>query len=107
MRGGKAQLAAGDSAFVFVRPESLKFAAGASSASAGALDNRIGAHIHQQEFEGNFWQVFCDVDGVDKRVKLSMVNDGASMGRGPGEEVTLGFNADLAVALPQGELAAE
>ena len=36
-----------------------------------------------------------------------MVNDGASMGRGPGEEVTLGFNADLAVALPQGELAAE
>ncbi|MDD9856192.1 MAG: TOBE domain-containing protein, partial [Gammaproteobacteria bacterium] len=75
--------------------------------SAGALDNRIGARIHQQEFEGNFWQVFCDVAGVDKRVKLSMVNDGASMGRGPGEEVTLGFNADLAVALPQGELAAE
>jgi len=112
LRGGKAQLAAGDSAFVFVRPESLKFAAGESASagapsSAGALDNRIGARIHQQEFEGNFWQVFCDVDGVDKRVKLSMVNDGASMGRGPGEEVTLGFNADLAVALPQGELAAE
>jgi len=100
-RGGKAQLKTGDSAFVFVRPESLKFAAG------DALDNRIGARIHQQEFEGNFWQVFCDVDGAGKRVKLSLVNDGDSIGHGPGDAVTLGFNADLAVALPAGELAAE
>jgi len=100
-RDGRAQLRVGDAAFVFVRPESLKFAAGE------AFDNRIAARIHQQEFEGNLWQVFCDVDGVDKRVKLSLVNDGDAIGRGPGDHVALGFNADLAVALPHGDLAAE
>ncbi|MDD9857107.1 MAG: TOBE domain-containing protein [Gammaproteobacteria bacterium] len=107
-RNGKGQLAAGEPAFVFVRPESLKFAgAAASSESARPLGNRISARIHQQEFEGNLWQVFCGVEGSDKPVKLSMVNDGESIGHAPGEEVTLGFNADLTVALPQGELAAE
>ena len=99
-RGGKGQLARGDAAFVFVRPESLKFA-------DDAFDNRISARIHQQEFEGNFWQVFFDVAGSDKQIKLSMVNDGRSFEHDPGEEVALGFNADLTVALPQGELAAE
>jgi len=113
-RNGRGQLAAGDPALVFVRPESLKFAGAAdsspsseSSQPARAFDNRISARIRQQEFEGNLWQVFCAVQGSDKPVKLSMVNDGRCIGHAPGEQVTLGFNADLAVALPQGELAAE
>jgi len=106
-RNGRAQLKAGDAAFVFVRPESLKFAAGESTVAGESFDNRISARIHQQEFEGNLWQVFCDVAGVDKRVKLSLVNAGDSIGRAPGDTVALGFNADLAVALPRGDLAAE
>ena len=100
-RNGEGQLKNGDEAFVFIRPESLKFADGQS------LDNQIKAHINQQEFEGNFWQVYFNVPESDKRIKLSMVNDGRSVGHDLGSEVDLGFNADLAVALPAGELAAE
>ncbi|MGR3984779.1 MAG: ABC transporter ATP-binding protein [Gammaproteobacteria bacterium] len=103
-RDGRGQLAAGDRALVFVRPESLKFAGDGGNEK---FDNRISAHIRQQEFEGNFWQVFFNVAGSDKQIKLSMVNDGRSLGHALGEEVALGFNADLAVALPEGELAAE
>ena len=40
-----------DDAFVFVRPESLKFTNGASHG------NTVQARIAQQEFEGNLWQV--------------------------------------------------
>lgn len=100
-RDGKGQLSVGDNAFIFVRPESLKFV------DDGTFDNRISAHIHQQEFEGNLWQVFFDVPGSDKQIKLSMINDGRSVKHGTGAEVTLGFNADLTVALPEGDLAAE
>ena len=100
-RDGQAQLSTGDSAYVFVRPESLKFV------DDRKFDNHISAQVDQQEFEGNFWQVFFNIKGSDKRIKLSMVNDGRSVGHDLGEYVPLGFNADLAVALPEGELAAE
>jgi len=99
-RQGGGQLKSGDNAFVFIRPESLKF-------SDNSFDNTVKAHIHQQEFEGNFWQVYFNVPGSEKRIKLSMINDGRSIGHDLGAEVDLGFNADLAVALPEGELAAE
>jgi hypothetical protein len=38
---------------------------------------------------------------------MSMVNQGGSLGHDPGADVNLGFSADLAVALPEGSLAAE
>ena len=95
------RLGAGDSAFVFVRPESLKFANDAS------FDNVIDATVHTGEFEGHFWQVFLDVAGGDKRIKMSLVNDGNDLDHPPGAAVKLGFSADLAVALPEGPLAAE
>jgi len=98
---GEHALKKNDMAFVFVRPESLKFANGEK------FDNTIGANIHTEEFEGNFWQVYMDVAGGDKRIKMSMVNDGGSPGHEPGADVNLGFSADLAVALPEGSLAAE
>ncbi len=98
---GEAQLKPHEEAFVFVRPESLKFVNG------GQFDNAIQARIHQQEFEGNLWQVFLDVANSDKRIKMSLVNDGRSLGHETGSDVTIGFKAELAVALPQGPLAAE
>ena len=98
---GGERLARGDAAFVFVRPESLKFAGEAGS------DNTIDATVHAEEFEGHFWQVFLDVADGDKRIKMSLVNDGAALGHRPGASVKLGFSADLAVALPEGPLAAE
>ncbi|NKB78184.1 MAG: ATP-binding cassette domain-containing protein [Gammaproteobacteria bacterium] len=99
-RNGVSQLTKGDDAYVFIRPESLKFS------DAGNHDNVFKANIHQQEFEGNLWQVHFNVLG-NRRIKLSMVNDGGSIDHDVGAEVSLGFNADLATALPHGELAAE
>ncbi len=96
-----AALATGDAAYVFVRPESLRFAAD------GTHDNRIEVTIQHQEFEGNFWQVFCAARGSERALKMSMVNDGSTLAHQPGAEVVLGFSTRLAVALPEGPLAAE
>ena len=40
-------------------------------------------------------------------IKMSTVNDGRSLDYRAGAKVRLGFSADLAVALPEGPLAAE
>jgi spermidine/putrescine transport system ATP-binding protein len=105
-----AALAKGDAAFVFIRPESLKFAA------SGEFENRVKADIVQSEFEGNFWQVYFKLpDSTEtfklpdstETIKLSMVNDGRVIEDKIGSRVELGFNPDLAVALPQGPLASE
>ncbi len=100
-RSNGAKLKRGDAAYVFIRPESLKFANGSKK-----FDNTFKARIIQQEFEGNLWQVFLDA-AQSKHIKMSMVNDGQSLGHDSGAEVTLGFSPELAVALPQGPLAAE
>ena len=98
---GDYQLAVGDDAFVFIRPESLKFVNGAT------LDNQLNASVKGHEFEGSFWQVFFDVKGARRTIKLSMVNDGGDVGHDDGADVRLGFSADKAVATPVGELADE
>ncbi len=102
-RNGAGQLKTGDPAFVFIRPESMQF----TNANRESFDNIVSARIDQQEFEGNLWQVYCNAVDSKKRIKLSMVNDGRSTGHDLGAEVKLGFDANLAVALPQGVLAAE
>ena len=89
-----------DEAFVFVRPESLKFANGESHG------NTLEARIAQQEFEGNLWQVYLDVPQSEKRIAMSVVNDGRQIGHETGADVRLEFSPDLAVALPEGPLAA-
>jgi spermidine/putrescine transport system ATP-binding protein len=100
-KDGKAQLSVGDDVYLFVRPESLVLA------DTGTFDNTFNAKIENQEFEGNFWQVFCHVEGNEKQIKMSMINSGGEIGHSSGDEVVLGFNADLGIALPKGELAAE
>ncbi len=104
-RNGAQQLATGDDAFVFVRPESLKFTNGSNVDNH--FDNKITATIKQREFEGSFWKVFLDVPGAPRTVTLSMVNDGGDIGYQIDEQVQLGFLADTAVATPVGELADE
>ena len=89
-----------DDAFVFVRPESLKFTNGASQ------ENTIQARIAQQEFEGNLWQVYLEVARSENKIAMSLVNDGQDIGHETGANVSLAFNPDLAVALPEGPLAA-
>ncbi len=99
-RNGEGQLKVGDNAYIFVRPESIKFDDNASS------DNSFKALVRHQEFEGNFWQVYFDLSSNKKSIKLSMVNDGGSVGHDVGTEVNLGFEPDLGIALPEGQLAA-
>jgi len=100
-RSGKTQLSVGDEAYVFVRPESLKFD------NDGHFDNSLQARVDQEEFEGNFWHIFCEVAGAEQRIKLATINDGQALGFDLGESVKLGFDADLATALPKGQLAVE
>lgn len=89
----------GDEAFIFVRPESIKFGTN--------LDNSLPATVVNQEFEGNFWQVFLDLEGDDKGLKMSTVNDGNFQHHRRGDRIQAGFGADLAVVLPTGPLATE
>jgi spermidine/putrescine transport system ATP-binding protein len=94
-------LAVGDTSFVFQRPESLRFATGEEQV------NRIKATIVNEEFEGNFWQVYFEVAGSSKLIKMSMVNDGSSSARKVGDSVDLVCDPNLSVALAEGPLAAE
>ena len=89
----------GDEAYLFVRPESLKFD------PDDEFDNVITATVAQQEFEGNLWQVHLELAG-GRRLSMSTVNDGRDLGHASGTEARIGFRADLAVALSQGPLAA-
>ncbi len=100
-RDGEHQLSVGDDAFVFIRPESLKFQNGKE------FDNQVSSKIQHSEFEGNFWQIFCEVQGSDRITKMSMVNDGRDIKYSDDEQVQLGFSADNAVAVPAGQLATE
>ncbi|MGB5707426.1 MAG: ABC transporter ATP-binding protein [Arenicellales bacterium] len=100
-RDGQEQLQSGDEAMVFIRPESLQFCDNQS------FDNTLNAMVERQEFEGNFWHVFLDVEGSSRTVSLSMVNDGSSVVHEVGTSAKIGCNAALAVALPAGSLAAE
>lgn len=100
-RNGQAQLSVGDEAYIFVRPEALVIVDG------DTFDNGVKATIKNQEFEGNFWQVFCEVEGSNKLIKMSLINSGGDLAQNTGDEVTLGFNASSGIALPKGQLAAE
>ena len=64
-RNDAPQLSVGDDAYIFVRPESLKFVAADDKS-----DNTITARVKQREFEGSSWKVFFDVKGAPRTVKL-------------------------------------
>jgi len=90
----------GDSAFLFVRPESFRYANGADAT------NSVTAKVYYQEFEGHFWQVFLDTP-TEKRVKMSFVNDGEEPEHNRGDEVSIWFPERVGTVLPEGPLAAE
>ena len=99
--GSPSELAVGDKAFVFQRPESLRFARGDEPM------NRIKATIVNQEFEGNFYQVYLEVAGNAKPIKMSLVNDGTASSHQIGDTVEVVCDPRLSVALAEGPLAAE
>ena len=100
-KGASAGLQAGEEAIVFVRPEAVKFVNGGDG-----FDNQIQARIVQEEFEGSFRHVVLEGPG-GQQIKMSLINQGETLGHEVGSEQTVGFKADLAVALPRGPLASE
>lgn len=101
-RNGQPQLNRGDDAMVFVRPESMEII----EASA-TRDNRLTGRVVRQEFEGNLWQAHVQLNNDGPMVTQSAMNNGRATTHIEGSEVTLGFSDQLAIALPQGQVAAE
>jgi len=106
-KNGSGQLSKGDDSYVFVRPESLGFVNGKR------YENEIEANITQEEFEGSFFHVFLDAPELNQGVtagrslKMSLVNSGKDLIHKTGERVMLGFDSNMAIATPVGELADE
>jgi len=95
-----AHLVVGDRAVVFVRPERCLLVDGAE------VDNRIDSKIDHLDFEGSFVNLF--VRGADRRdLVVNRPNDGSYKTLTPGKAVTVGFSADDAVVLAEGEMARE
>nr|NIS44270.1 ABC transporter ATP-binding protein [Desulfuromonadales bacterium] len=98
----RSELSPQNEAYIFVRPESLSFVNG----DADGFDNKIQAHITEEQFEGNVRHLVL-MGADDRRLTMSVINAGHGLDYHVGSEVTLGFNSDLAVTLPPGPLAAE
>jgi len=102
-RSQRAALAAGEDAYVFVRPEAIHILNGAGG---DGFDNTVRAHMSQEEFEGNMRHLILDGPGGNE-IRASVINAGRGIGHGLGSDVTLGFRAEMTVALPKGPVAAE
>jgi spermidine/putrescine transport system ATP-binding protein len=98
--GAAQNLAAGDEAIVFVRPEAISFVNG------GALDNQFEAKLAQEEFEGSFRHIV--LEGANgQKIKMSVINSGDSLTHALGDRLSVGFEARMGVVLPHGPLASE
>ena len=100
-KDAKGNLGVGDNAMMFVRPEALDIAADNAPAR-----NRFSARVHNEEFEGQIFNVFLEGDG-GKEMKMSMVHQGKARESSKGTTLTLEYAPEQAVALPAGELASE
>ncbi len=92
---------AGQSAMLFVRPESMSFANGDA-----AGENVIESQVLHSEFEGSFFSVFLRGDG-SKDIVMSMTNSGDLPTFREGDSTRVAFKAERALVLPVGEVADE
>ena len=97
-----APLKKGDSAVVFVRPESIHFCKDETRTD----ENGLVATLAHQEFEGHFWHLALKTEsGHD--IRMSVMNDGRSEVYEIGASVSVGFSTQGAIALAPGELAVD
>ena len=94
-----AGLKAGDQAVLFVRPEILQL-------GAGTQGNALKSKVLAKEFEGFASHIHLANSQGERHISFSTSQEEA-LGISPGEEATVHFSPDRAIALPQGELAHE
>ncbi len=92
----------GDDAYLFVRPESFKFA----DAGADGATNLIEATVREDEFEGSFHHLLLAA-GEEDYLRMSLTNDGTLEGNLKGESQRIRFEPARGVVLPIGPLATE
>ncbi len=90
----------GDNVIVFVRPERCEIANGKDH------DNVLETTIDRLDFEGAFVNLFLK-GPRRKDIVVQMTNDGRAIEYQPGAPAKVGFSADNATILPEGELAKE
>ena len=93
-----AGLRIGASAYVFARPESLRFA------PLRDAENHFAAAVAGKEFEGRLWRYFFDLPG-DLRITAVQVPAAPEIADAEAGRVGLAIPADRAIALPAGPLA--
>jgi ABC-type Fe3+/spermidine/putrescine transport system ATPase subunit len=93
-------LTSGDAGIVFVRPESVRFA------DSSASQNQLEVTVVNQEFEGHFWHLVLQT-AEGSVIRMSVMNDSESQTHEVGSRISISFTAQGAIALAQGELAAE
>jgi len=91
---------AGQSAMLFVRPESMSLANGAGA------ENVIESEVLHSEFEGSFFSVFLRGEGA-KDIVMSMTNSGEVPELQEGASARVAFKAERALVLPVGDVADE
>ncbi|MCZ4282486.1 ABC transporter ATP-binding protein [Kiloniella laminariae] len=102
LRGRNTQgLQEGDAAILFVRPESLSLVEGTNPP-----ENSIESTVLSEEFEGHSIHIHLEGEG-SKHIALSLSNDGVDTNMHVGDKVTICFDPDRAIVLPEGELADE
>jgi spermidine/putrescine transport system ATP-binding protein len=91
-------LAAGADAMVFVRPERVQLG------SVDGVDNRLQGKVIRRELEGPFAHLAVDT-ACGQTFLVHQANRGGDDDYAVGDDVTFGFAAKDAMALPAGELA--
>ncbi len=94
-------LKVGDEAMIFIRPEALSIAA-----DTAANGTNFKALVTNEEFEGQTYNVFLEGD-AGKQIKMSLINQGKVRDSAMGKNITLQYDPEQAIALPDGELANE
>ncbi len=90
----------GDNVIVFVRPERCEIVNGKD------YDNVLETTIDRLDFEGAFVNLFLKGQRL-KDIVVHMTNDGRAIEYQPGAPAKVGFSADNATILPEGELSKE
>jgi len=95
------KLRAGDAAILFIRPEALTLRNGAAS-----TENTVESVVTSTAFEGHLIHVYLKGDGR-RDIALAVTRHGELSPVEPASTARVGFAAERAIVLPEGELAGD